>query len=169
MKTLKTLLIILTVASLSACSSDDDNNTVENPNAQFAGLYNLTSLTAPMAVDFNMDETASAELMTESGCYNDTYILLNEDMTYNAVNSYVFFISDTGCQSEESSGTWEVNGNTLILTDTSLSDELELETEYTIDNGLLYKTEEEASYPDRDADDNPIYLTGTLYYTYTKV
>lgn len=166
MKTFKILFTIVTAFTiLTACSNDDDNNNV-NPNAEFAGTYNLTSLSAPQEVDYNQDGTASFNLMNETVCYNDSQIVLNEDMTYTAVKSYVFFISETGCQTEDSSGTWEVNGSTLILSDTSM--ELVATIEYHIEDNMLHRTDPGASYPTRDAEGNPMYTNGDIQYTYTK-
>ena len=168
MKTNKILLLALVAVSCVACSNDDDNNSINNNvAAELSGEYNLTSLYSPVATDYNQDGTASNDLMMESVCYLDTQITLSEDMTYTATNSYVFFLSETGCQSDERFGTWEVNGNTVILTDMTMN--LPSEQNYTYDENHLYKVVENDQYPTRDDEGNPVYNFTELQYTFTKV
>jgi hypothetical protein len=166
MKTINTLILIATGLLFINCSSDDDDNNVNNPHAEFVGEYNLTYLGAPQAVDYNQDGTPSENLMEETVCYNDSEIILNEDMTYTMNKSYVFFISETGCNNEETFGTWDVNGNILTLTDLTM--ELPAHRDYSIVDNTLLRTDEGAQYPSRDESGNPIYAEGDLQYTFTK-
>lgn len=166
MKTIK-ILIFVAIVSLPviSCNNDDDNST--NNNSDIAGEYNLTYLYIPEATDYNQDGISSQDLLMESSCYLDSQIVLNEDMSYTETNSYVFFISETGCQSEERFGTWEINGDIITLTDNTM--ELPSTKDYSYDNNELFRTEVNAQYPTRDGEGNPVYANGDLQYTYTKV
>lgn len=168
MKTLKTILFSLAAtAFFSSCSSDDDNN--DNSNDAAAGTYNLTAVIAPLAVDYNQDGTSSENLMQESPCYLDSHIKLEQDMTYTSTYSYVLPELESTCYSEESFGTWEQEGNTIIITDASMGNN-ELTTIYTLnEDDTLVILLQNSTYPDRDESGHAIYSTGDVQLVYTKV
>jgi hypothetical protein len=164
MKMKKIFLPVLLIAGLLAsCSDDDDNN---NDNADLAGTYNLTSVMAPMAVDYNMDEIASQNLMEESPCYMDSYITLNANKTFTSEYNYVLFVSSTGCDTEPGEGTWDEEDGQLVLTNNIIEPSIEIT--YTINNDELLLTMQNAPYPDRDENNEPVYNNGTVILTYTK-
>ena len=166
MKTLRPLLIMATAClGIWACSDDDNDNNNNNGN-DHAGTYALTSVEVPVANDFDMDGTASANMMDESPCYLDSEIVLSDDNTYTDEYHYVLHESETGCHTEEALGTWEVDGEMILLTNT-LVEPTPSPIEYHIQDNTLVRVYE-GPYPDRDDDDNPIYTTGTITLTYTK-
>lgn len=165
MKMKKILPFLMLAGVLASCSDDDDNNS-NNSDSDLAGTYNLTSVMAPTAVDYNMDEVASQELMDEATCFLDSYITLNDDNTYTSEYNYVLFVSETGCDTEMGEGTWnEEDGQ---VTTTNMLIEPNLDNTYTINNNELVIMYENYPYPDRDENDEPVYRTGTVILTYTK-
>ncbi|MXN91864.1 hypothetical protein GR160_11585 [Flavobacterium sp. Sd200] len=73
-------LTIAVVVTLS-CSGDDDND-----NVSLTGTWKLTSATLPEAVDFNNDGTASTDVMTETGCLNNSTIVFTDNVATAIVN-----------------------------------------------------------------------------------
>jgi len=102
-----------------SCDSDDDNGS--NANADLVGTYNMTSWNAPMAMDFDGNGMTSANFMTESSCYNNSRITLNNNGTYNMTyNSMGITGTTVNCgTTENTSGTWKRNGNNIVTTSTS--------------------------------------------------
>lgn len=172
MKMSKYFLIAISAVSLLACSSDDDAQPLvtNNPPAAVTALlgeYRLSILIVPTEVDYNQDGTASFNIMDESPCYQDTNIILFDDMTFTATDSSVFFASETGCQSDDKIGTWQVVDELLVLS-TVTSNELTYDTEYSVSGNEL-TTGFNGTYPTRDAEGNPELLSGGLQATYTKI
>jgi hypothetical protein len=163
MKIFRLLVFTTALAGLSACSDDDSSS---NSNAAVAGTYNLTMVIAPEPVDFDKNTVSSLNLMMESPCYSGSKIILNDNGTFAANYSSVFFASDTGCITDQSSGTWAVEGDDLILTNTLL--EPSSSTEYVLNDDTITLTMINASYPNRDEQGEPVYSTGTVTLTYTK-
>jgi hypothetical protein len=164
MKKLKYFLLSAMAAGIFAgCSSDDDNG-----SRSMAGTYELTAVDIPKNVDFNGDETASSNLITESVCYENSYIELNSDNTYSSVYNYVLITTEVACESDESTGTWEVSGDKLILTNTMIEPPITIEYDIR-ENDEITLARPNSPYPDRDAEGNAIYSTGNVSLTYTKM
>lgn len=67
-------LALIALAAFAIACSDDDNNTTANLNASLDGTWKLTAFTLDESVDFNGDGVMSTNLMTESGCYDNSTI-----------------------------------------------------------------------------------------------
>ena len=166
MKTLRPLLIMTTAClGIWACS-DDDNDNNNNKGNEYVGTYALTSVEVPVPTDFDMDETASTNMMDESFCYLESEIVLSDDGTFTDEYNYVLHESETGCHTEEAMGSWEVDGDVLLLTN-ELLEPTPSPLEYHIQDDTLIRIYE-GPYPVRDEEDNPTYATGTITLTYTK-
>jgi len=162
MKFLKLLFPILSVLIIAACSEDD------NKTADVSGLYNLTAVNAPRPVDYNRDGTASLNLMQESNCYLNSFIDLRSDGTFTYKYNYVFFLSDTGCYTEDITGIWQYKGNTITLTNPTAADESSATMQYTLQDNIL-SIIQESSYPGYDSDGFPIFIEGQVETVYGKV
>lgn len=168
MKTLRLSFIALAgCLGLLSCSDDDSENNNNNGN-EVAGTYNLTMVSISEEIDFDQDGTANTDLMLESPCYLDSHIMVNDDGTYTSEYSYVFHESETGCTTETQEGTWDVEGDNLMLTNVSMWP-TPAPVSYTRDGNTLVLIMEESPYPDRDELNQPIYTTGEVILTYTKV
>ena len=105
----------------ASCSDDDDGNNNGNNNLRdMAGTYRMSSWNVPTAIDYDDDGDSSTNMMTESTCYNNTVMTLNEDGTYTSTyNSVGINNGVSSCaQSQVTSGTWTRNGNNLTATTT---------------------------------------------------
>lgn len=164
---MKTKFISLGVfaALLFSCCDDDNDNSTNNQNA-LSGVYNLTAVTAPVAVDFNQDGIASQNLIGEVQCYADSYIILNGNSTFTSEYSTYLINSEIGCDPQQGEGTWSESDNEVMLTNTLI--EPNLETIYSVNGNELIMVLENAPYPDRGEEGNQIYATGNLVLTYTK-
>jgi hypothetical protein len=121
MKNFKMLMLAVAgCLSLTACSNDDDNNGVNNnTNADLTGTYRMTSWNAPMAVDLNGDGTTNTNVMTETNCYNNSMMTINQNGTYTMTyNSAGINGTAIECDTETTVGTWTRSGNTFTTTQT---------------------------------------------------
>lgn len=165
MKNLKALTLLLTIGLFAACSEDDSATTV-NSNNSFAGTYTLTAINTPKMIDFDLNGIPSANLMEEVNCYQGSRIVLNEDGNYTSLYSFANLEAKTGCDFENSEGMWNISGNELGLVKMSAG---EMQEDYfTVSGRQLKKVLVNASYPDRDENNEPIYSTGDVILTYTK-
>ena len=166
MKTLRLSFIALAgCLGILSCSDDDSDN---NNGNGVAGTYNLTMVSISDQIDFDQDGTANSDLMLESPCYLDSHIIINNDGTYTSEYSYVFHESETGCTTETQQGSWNIEGDNLMLTNDSMSP-TPAPVSYIREGNTLTLIMEESPYPDRDEQNQPIYTTGEVILTYTKV
>lgn len=88
---------------------------------ELVGHWVLSSMTADQEVDLNGDGIASQNLLQETSCFDDMSISFFEDGSFSTVNARLNLGSgDTagefGCSgSKEYQGTWEVDGDYLVL------------------------------------------------------
>ena len=96
----KFFVALFAVASLAACSKDDDNNTnCDETTAAIAGTYKITKVTAA-----GVDVTASIPECER----NATWVL-------NA-NGTVSYTEPTTCTGGNGTGNWSVTGTTIAIT-----------------------------------------------------
>ena len=124
---MKKLFTLIAAAILTmSCGSDDDAQT----NASVNGTWKLTAFELEEAVDFNDDGTASTDLIAETGCYNNSTIVFNDnngiatfsiqelDIEINLVvgteNTYEYTINCDPAMAEVA--TYTVNGNNVTVT-----------------------------------------------------
>jgi hypothetical protein len=107
----KLFLAAVMAAALFACSDDSDsttnsggnNNNPENPQnpenpenpvtlATLNGTWKLTSFTSTQAFDLNNDGTSSADVISESGCYNNSKIIFGQ----NSHATFIIQLLDVG-------------------------------------------------------------------------
>lgn len=120
-------IILLSALSLFlfACSSDDDNAPTVDP---IVGTWRMTAYEVENSYDFNGDGTASRELISETNCYQNETIQINEGGTAIALsNSLLNVVADlvagttdqytytTNCENEAeiTPTNWTLNGTTL--------------------------------------------------------
>lgn len=163
MKTLNLLLLGAAGCFFLSCSDDDSDSTNTKSHA---GIYALTSVQLAGSVDFNQDGVTSSNLMSETECYNNSTITLKDDKTYVAQYNYVKIGTDVTCDSEISSGTWEVQGTQLLLTNTMMTPELT--TTVTLQDNTIINILPNSPYPDRDTDGVAVYSSGLVTLNYTK-
>lgn len=68
-------LALIALAAFAIACSDDDNDSAVNVNASIDGTWKLTAFTLDEPVDFNGDNAATTNLITESGCYDNSTIV----------------------------------------------------------------------------------------------
>lgn len=131
MKTIKNLLSILVIfASLTLVSCENEpidpslaNNTNSGGNSgnvNVNGTYKLTAFNSSIPTDLNNNGTSSTNQMNEHTCFNDMFLTLNSNHTFNADSRGIEInLAGTGteCYTEpDYNGTWVQNGNTVTLT-----------------------------------------------------
>lgn len=163
MKTLNLLLLSAVCCAFLSCSDDDSQS---NTTKSYAGTYKISAVVLSGTVDFNQDGVASSNLMTETDCYNNSTIVLKDDKTFVSSYNFVGIGTEVTCDNEVTSGTWEVQGNQLVLTNTIMDPPLV--TNITIQENILVNSLNNALYPDRDAEGNAVYSTGPVTINYTK-
>lgn len=165
-------ILLLAVAGCMAtvsCSSDDDANNNNDPNADIVGTYRMTAQNSPVAIDYDGNGTSSANMMTESNCYNNTVMTINADGTYTSTyNGINISNGESTCASSQvTSGTWQRSGNTLTATTTNGGTGTNSWT-WSAANGTMSRMAANAQYPSINSTTGDFeYATGNVNYTYT--
>lgn len=147
-------------------------NTVAPPPVGLAGSYKLTAFNTSVPTDLNGDGTSSTNQLTETTCFNDMFLTLNPNNTFNADAKGIEITINGGGVSELScftdpdySGTWSVAGNILTLTYTE--DGTPYTDSYTISGNTLSATVEDGTVVGTSGG-NPIELTSDITFVFTK-
>ncbi|HSD13304.1 MAG TPA: lipocalin family protein [Flavobacterium sp.] len=126
MKRIK-FLAVITMFSAALFTSCGDTEPVDpavltgNTNEEVAGRYKLTAFNTDVQTDLNRDGEASSNQMSETTCFNNMFLTLNEDLTFTADSKGVDIsqINSLQCFTDPViSGTWTYSGSTLTLTHT---------------------------------------------------
>ncbi len=104
-----------------SCSDDDSSN-----STALSGKWKLTKITTDQAFDGNEDGIATKDLIAETGnCWTGTYI---DFLSNNVANNFVSAPSvGNQCFTDEAAGTYEVDGNNVIVTATDEDGTSEME------------------------------------------
>jgi len=89
----KFTLLALSAFAISACSGDDDNNSIDN--VSLTGTWKLTAATLPVGIDLNNDGSASTDFMSETGCFNNSTITFTDD-----VSSVILLIQNVNIETQ---------------------------------------------------------------------
>ncbi|WP_298151472.1 hypothetical protein [Flavobacterium sp.] len=119
MKKLQYLFAAAGLLAMASCSSDDDDNSLNN---DLTGTYELTSAVAAQAQDYDGDGDSSTNLVTEGTCYTDSWISFHDNGTYDEVYSFSTTAANglsVECNEAVSSGTYVATGTTVTTTRTS--------------------------------------------------
>lgn len=99
-----------------------DSNTSLNATAGIAtadliGTWNLHSMEADVAVDFNQDGNSSTNILSESSCFDNMYFTFEEDGDVLTTQARLYFGADGNftCSEKSYSATYEVNQNELTV------------------------------------------------------
>lgn len=158
----------------ASCSDDDSNDYFNNTptvNQNLEGSYQLTSLTAPNAQDYDNDGDSSTNLVLEGSCYNNSWISFHSDGTYDQG----FQSTTTGagglsldCNTQITTGTYDRAGNTIT---THVNGNAAVTAVYTYDvqTHTLTQNNQNGAYTAWNATGQLwATLTGALQVTYTK-
>lgn len=116
----KLLMIFLSLAFFTACSSDDDaGNTGEEP---IIGTWVLVDASAPLKGQFCFDE--------------ESIITFNENETGDAT----FYLTANECSATESEGNWSNEGNSNYIISVPVLGELEGKANFTSDDRFTFTT-----------------------------
>ncbi len=122
----KILLVVLLAVTAFACGTDDDASS----DVSVSGTWNLTYFGGETPVDFNGDGTASANIITETGCYAGSNIVFMSEGTAIVNNTTYADIAvvvesgnetnasyDVTCESDPEAipATWTKNGTTIAI------------------------------------------------------
>ena len=167
MKNLKITMISFGIAALLTgfTSCTEDERTIPMDDTGTAATYRLTSVNVPTTPDLNGDLVGSANLMTETACYNDSFLRLNPNHTWRL--QYNYALASGGaieCQDIITTGTWSRAENTITLG--SFNDNNIL---YTIsDSGTITRAITNSVYPGNNAAGGIAPQTGDVTLVYTR-
>lgn len=182
MKTIKnifSIFVILTSFTFVSCENEPvDSSLLNNTTTTgggntggttVAGTYKLTAFNTSVPTDLNNDGTSSTNQLSETTCYNNSFMTLNTNNTFSADSKGVEI--DLGTNALECFtdpviiGTWSVSGSTLTTTyidsGTTYTDTFTISGNtltYNINGGEVVGT----------AGGNPVYLTSNIQIIYTK-
>ncbi|UZO82007.1 lipocalin family protein [Aquimarina sp. ERC-38] len=154
MKSKISLLLFISVLFMSCGDNDDDGN---DSNAMIAGTYQLVSMTSSgfALIDFNGDGSTSENLVEELPCYEDTQLVLKNDLTFEfTVSDIESFLNngDFTCFINSASGSYSLDGDRLTITD---GDEEEGVLTFEFREGVLTQTLTDSDiYLDLDSDED---------------
>ena len=127
----RTLLLIVAVSLFSCAAEDQDDiqsNTLKSSDltttlvpSDLVGVWDLSMMEADTPVDINKDGTSNRNILSETNCFNDMGVVFNEDMTFTTTNARLDFKGGTNndtftcAQGRSDFGTWDVDGDILIL------------------------------------------------------
>lgn len=157
---------------LTSCSDDDDNNGTNDLSTDLVGTYELTTLNAPSAQDYDNDGDTNTNLVLEGACYNESWISFHEDGTYN--ESFTSSTTSEGgvsleCDTKISSGTYVQSGDAVTTTRTSGEGSLTMTFTFNASNRTLTRTENNGNYVGFNSVTSLFAnLTGNLQMTFTK-
>ena len=124
------LLSFTAILFLSCAAEDLDKNEADQLNTKMlvyinsedlVGFWELSIMTANIAVDLNEDGNSSTNLKAETTCFDKMNINLRTDGTFSSVNARMDFqAGETNdnflCKAPRTDvGTWEVDGDVLTL------------------------------------------------------
>ncbi|WP_034888420.1 lipocalin family protein [Gillisia sp. Hel_I_29] len=125
-------LLLVVIVSLFSCAAEDrddvqsaafngtDLSTTLAPS-DLVGTWNLSVMQADTPVDLNSDGTSNNNILNETNCFDQMGVVFREDMTFTATNAKLGFSGgidndEITCESGRAdSGTWDVDGDVLIL------------------------------------------------------
>ena len=157
---------VAVAASFTSCERDE--YTITKDKTGIAGKYNVTQYNIPNGIDLNADGTASTNIVTESDCFNSTYLRINDDYTYKLAEYFPNGITgEIFCDSIVSSGIWRsLDG---VLTTTAYSKDGVINENFTIAaDGSLSKTTPEGNYPASNGSGGVTNSVGTVNMTYAR-
>ncbi|MDV6168562.1 hypothetical protein R1T16_09015 [Flavobacterium sp. DG1-102-2] len=175
MKKINLLVCTLAIAGLgfTSCSDDDNDNTNDT---RIEGTYQLDEVNTPQATDFDRDGDSHIDQTEESACYNGGKIVLNADNTFEYVVTGIL-VQDgtTGCRDTETkTGVYTVEPATdpknALITLTYTENNQTVTRQFTKIGDELSWTSSAilGVYADRDANGNPIEVSGAVEYVYEK-
>lgn len=166
----KILLLIAGLGILTSCNKDDDNN--NGSSGSISGTYKLTAFNISVAQDLNGDGTASINQMSETACFNNSFMSLNENNTFVYDDKGVEITSDgmndiIDCYDDgDVTGTWSVSGNTLTLNysfgGSSITDT------YTVSGSTITIAVPDGDVVGTTSAGDPVYVTADIHAVYTK-
>ncbi len=121
---------LLSASLFTACTADDLSADGTDLNSEsrveitdiaagdLIGKWDMYSMTADVAVDFNADGISSEDLLEETQCFDPMYFSFDENgnITTNQANLYFEEDGSFTCKSKEYMAEYEVSVNQLVVT-----------------------------------------------------
>lgn len=178
--------LITSMIFLQSCSEESIDSAlldnIEDPIDQeipavVQGTYVMTAFNTSIPVDLNGDGVSNNNHMLETSCYNNSFLVLNNNNTFSATGKGVDILYDLDIETGEetytiecyddgsTNGTWLITGNNVTFNYT-FEGEVFSDTftrvgntlKYVIANGEVVGT----------ANGEPVYLTTNIEIIYTK-
>lgn len=175
-------LMLLAVVMMASCNDEPIDpallDAINNPNDQnnpipVTGTYVMTAFNTSVPVDLNNDGVSNNNHMLETNCYNNSFLVLNNNNTFTATGKGVEIETDSATNTTTiacyddgvTAGTWTLSGNNVsfnyVFDGETFSDTFVRSGNtltYTIQGGEVVGT----------ANGQPVYLTTNIEIIYTK-
>lgn len=140
-----------------------------NTEDEIIGRYRLTAFNTDVPTDLNNDGNTSTNQMSETSCYNNMFLNLNEDNTFTADSRGVdISVTETlVCFTDPViTGTWVYANGQLLLTYTESGEQFT--DTYTVAGDRISIRENEATIVGMPID-TPVFLSSGISIVYTKL
>lgn len=171
-KSILTIFVLTFTFIIISCDVEPIDAALNNTTSSTVGTYYMTAFNSSIPTDLNGDGIASTNQMSETICFNGSFITLNTNNTFIADGKGMDIniegsVSTIQCVDDgDFSGTWVLNGNQLTLTYIDEGEEVILTftktgntLKYTLSGGEVIGT---------TSTGEPVYLTSNLELVYTK-
>lgn len=173
MKRIKNLAVfaLFSAVLLTSCGDTeplDPAVVTGNTADEIIGRYRLSAFNTDIPTDLNNDGNTSTNQMSETSCYNNMFLNLNEDNTFTADSKGVdISLTETlQCFTDPViSGTWVYANGQLILTYTDSGEQFT--DTYTVAGDRISIRENEATIVGMPID-TPVFLASGVTIVYTK-
>lgn len=137
-----------------------------------AGTYLMTAFNSSVPVDIDFNGSSSANLMSETDCLDNNFLVLNLNNTFSATSNGIDIIFDgvndtIECFNDPNiTGTWSLNGSALTLTYTFDNDVYS--DVYNVSGNSLTHTISNGEVVGTTSTGEPVYITANISIIYTK-
>lgn len=115
MKIFKLFFIAIAVIGFTACSSDDDNNTVELTNANLAGTYDVVFLEGSEVETDASSGVVVRTIQITADTFTNAIFIFNTDGTYSSSGDYrinfTITVTNVGTETESEIDSFDEAGN----------------------------------------------------------
>lgn len=167
------LIALFAAVLFTSCDNeplDPDLNIDDFNTSSVAGNYKLTAFNTTVPTDLNGDGTNSTNQLSETNCFDNTFLSLNADHTFVADSKGIDIVDNAlSCfEDDDLSGTWALEGNNLVLTYVDPVDGNTYADSFSVQGSVLKHTATGGDIVGTTSTGEPVYLTSNIEFIYSK-